>query len=154
MTLTKLPQQDARSLPIGKTVADAYSVVFGHLPAFARAAFVPYLISLAVWALGLLAAGTPFLQHLLSLLDVVAGTLFAVAWHRQVLLGPGAGAPAFKPSWETRHWLFLAYSLAVMAVGLVPVVFSIITLVPVVFVVFPLMVYFLIRIIFRSATVG
>ncbi len=115
MTHAEPRQQAVRSLPIGKTAATAYRAVFGHFPALARAAFVPYLISLALWALGQLAAGTPFLPHLLNLLDVVPAILFAVAWHRQILLGPDAGAPAFRPSWATRHWLFLAYSLAVTA---------------------------------------
>ena len=121
MTHPEPPQQAARRLPIGKTAAAAYRAVFGQFPALARAAFVPYLISLALWALGLLAAGTPFLPRLLSLLEVVPATLFAVAWHRQILLGPGAGAPALRPSWKTRHWLFLAYSLAVTAFGYVVV---------------------------------
>ncbi len=121
MTHPEPPQQDARSLPIGKTAAAAYRAVFGQLPALARAAFVPYLISLVLWALDQLAAGTPFLPHLLSLFEVVPATLFAVVWHRQILLGPGAGAPALRPSWKTRHWLFLAYSLAVTAFGYVVV---------------------------------
>ncbi len=71
---------------------------------------------MALWVLVLLAAGTPFIPRLLGLLEVIAGTLFAVAWHRRVLLGPGAGAPAFRPSWEARHWLFLAYSLGVTVI--------------------------------------
>ncbi len=55
MTHPGPPQQAARSLPIGKTAAAAYRAVFGQLPALGRAAFVPYLISLALWALGELA---------------------------------------------------------------------------------------------------
>ena len=145
MTLPEPLQQDARSLPIGKTTADAYRAVFDHFPAFARAAFVPYLISLALWTLGLLVAESPFLPLLLSHLDVVPGTLFAVAWHRQILLGPAAGAPAFRPSWEARHWRFLAYSLAVMAVSYVPWAFPIATLGALVFVVFALVFYVLAR---------
>ena len=115
MTHPEPPQQAVRRMPIGKTAAAAYRAVFGHLPALARAAFVPYLISLALWALGQPAARTTFLPHLLNLIEVVPATLFAVAWHRQILLGSVAGAPALRPSWETRHWLFLAYSLAVTA---------------------------------------
>ena len=118
-------QQTVRRLPIGQTVAAAYCAVFGHLPAFARAALVPYLISLALWVLVLLAAGTPVVPRLLILLEVVPATLFAVAWHRRVLLGPGAGAPAFRPSWEARHWLFLAYSL-----GVTVIVYVVILLIP------------------------
>ncbi len=145
MTLPERPQQDARILPIGKTVADAYRAVFGHLPAFARAAFVPYLITLALALLALDAESS--VLPLLGLLDVVPFTLFAVAWHRQVLLGPRAGAPAFRPSWKTRHWFFLAYSLVVDVVGLVlPAVFLNVTLGPLVFVMIAIAFYIWIRI--------
>ena len=135
MTMTPPPGPAAR-LPILETVAATFrSVLIEHIRALPRAALVPVLLSLILlliqvrFGLGPTAPdgeaepGLPFGHFLISLASVVPYVIFAVAWHRLILLGPERGRPSLLPSWGSRHWMFLLYGIAlgivVMAVVLI-----------------------------------
>jgi hypothetical protein len=55
-----------------------------------------------------------------AVIMAIAQTLFAVAWHRFVLLGPASGGPRPIPPWRRRHWRFLGYLLLLEFVFYVP----------------------------------
>lgn len=98
-------------VPIAGTVQSAYGSVFGQLGLLARAAFLPYLLSLV-----LMFGGNPFLNPLILLLSLIPQTIFAIAWHRLVLLGPQRASPAFFPGWSRRHWRFVGNTLMLLVI--------------------------------------
>lgn len=135
MTMTPPPGPAAR-LPILETVAATFrSVLVEHIRALPRAAFAPVLLSLILLLIqvrfGLTPTtpdsgaepGLPFGHFLIAVAGVVPYVIFAVAWHRLILLGPERGRPSLLPSWGSRHWMFLLYGIAlgivVMAVVLI-----------------------------------
>ena len=120
--MTPVPEMDPTrtELPLRETVAGAYRSVFvenrGHLP---RALCVPFLLSLALslWALHVTEFG---MVRSSGLSAVVIGLLwravfsipfviFAVSWHRLILLGPKEGRPTLWPALGTRHMSFFGY---------------------------------------------
>ena len=105
------PPQALQAVPIRETVRAAYRSVFGQLDLVARTAFLPFLLSMM-----LVVTGNPAVNLLVALLRLIPYTIFAVAWHRVVLLGPQRAFPAFFPGWSRRHWRFFGYALAVMAI--------------------------------------
>ncbi len=46
----------------------------------------------------------------LNLVSFIPAVVFAIAWHRLILLGPVRAAPALVPSWQHRHWRYLGYA--------------------------------------------
>lgn len=105
------PPQAMQPVPIAGTVRAAYSSVFGQLNLLARAAFLPFLLSLV-----LIIGGNPIFNMLVALLRLVPYTIFAIAWHRLVLLGPERANPTFFPGWSRRHWRFLGNALMILAI--------------------------------------
>lgn len=127
-TVTQVPNTGRvrTKLPVWETTTASFRSVFSenlnHLP---NAAIVPFILSLLIGALSTSATGgviekgwsaaTPGEIVFLILLfaaTVVPYAIFAVAWHRLILLGP-AEAPRVVPSWTQRHWRFFGYSLLV-----------------------------------------
>jgi hypothetical protein len=108
------PPAPLHDLPIGETVATAYRTVFGRFKNLTRAALIPFLLSVLIMALSLAVEQGSLLFEALGLLTLVPYTLFAVPWHRAVLLD---APPPVIPSWEKRHWRFLGYLLIVTAVS-------------------------------------
>ncbi len=101
----------ARPLPIVESVSRAYRTVgelIGHLP---RTAAAPYILSLLLALPIVMAPGNRMVEILFGLLGLAPYTLFAVAWHRLVLLGPQMATPPLVPLWKRRHWRFLGFSL-------------------------------------------
>lgn len=115
------PPQDAVSkLPVFQTVAEANAIVFGNLPSLAKAAALPFALSLGI---GFMAQGgsfSPAWGLLLSLLGLVPETYFGVAWHRFVLLGPSRAAPTSLPPLAPRHWRFLGYAAVMLMITGLP----------------------------------
>lgn len=72
-------------LPVGQTVADAYRFTLRRIDQVIVAALVPFCLSLAIGSLGVGAAGSPF-EFVLTLIEVFAYAIFAVAWHRALLM--------------------------------------------------------------------
>ena len=124
MTHTPPPTRPITNLPIWDTVAAAYrSVLQDNLQHLPRAIVGPLALSLVIGLIDIGLAPGPgaetsnmLLTGLLSLLGMAPYVIFAVAWHRLMLLGPQVAAPVAMPGWERRHWAFLAYSLLVSIV--------------------------------------
>jgi hypothetical protein len=108
------PPAPLSDLPIGASVATAYRTVFGRLGHLMRAALVPFLLSVVIIVLSRAAGDSPVLIQVLGLLTLGPYTIFAVAWHRAVLLDV---PPPVIPGWGKRHWRFLGYLLIVTAVS-------------------------------------
>lgn len=107
-------------LPVWGTAVDSYRTVFvehrGHLP---RALCVPFLLSLLLSLLTLHATdfGAIRPEGLSALAAAlfwraafaVPFVLFAVSWHRLMLLGPKDGRPSRWPGLGQRHVAFFGY---------------------------------------------
>jgi hypothetical protein len=111
------PPSAVQDLQVGDTVKAAYASVFGRFATLIRAALVPLVISFLLYGLQLAARGSPALVVLADLLLLLPYTLFAVTWHRVVLLGPAAMPAQMTPVWQRRHWRFLGYTLIVTAIS-------------------------------------
>ncbi len=117
MSQTTPPPAALRKLAVLQTLSEAYGRVLTNLPLLARAAMVPFLLSLALVAASFAAAESLPLTTLIIVLGFVPYTIFGIAWHRVTLLGPAAGAPPLVPAWRQRHWRFLGYLAAVTLIG-------------------------------------
>ncbi len=58
------------------------------------------------------------------LLDLIPYSMFAVAWHRLILIGPENAAPTFVPSLTSRNWRFLIYLAILESLLLIGPIFS------------------------------
>ena len=136
MSQTTPPSTAVRRLPIWMTVAATYrSVLVEHLRLLPKAAFAPFLISLALQIAHTSLAGiadpqtgTPPQAGLAGLVFALLGfvpyVIFGVAWHRLVLLGPAAAPPSLMPGWRARHWRFYGFVLLItLALALLVVLF-------------------------------
>ena len=117
MSQTTPPPAALRKLAVLQTLSEAYGRVLTNLPLLARAALVPFLLSLSLVAASFAAAQSLPLTTLIVVLGFVPYTIFGIAWHRVTLLGPAAGAPPLVPAWGQRHWRFLGYLAAVTLIG-------------------------------------
>lgn len=110
------PPAALRRVPVGATVREAYAAVSSRPGLLLRAAALPYVLSIVFALLALYAQDNVALALVVMVLGFVPYTLFGVAWHRLTLLGPAAAAPAWVPGWKPRHWRFLGYALALLAI--------------------------------------
>ena len=114
------PQDAVRKLPVFRTVAEANAMVFGNLPSLAKAAALPFVMSLGI---SFMAQGSPFSPAwslMLSLLGLIPDTYFGVAWHRYVLLGAQRATPTTLPPLAPRHWRFLGYAVVMLLITGLP----------------------------------
>jgi hypothetical protein len=139
------PERPLRNVPIFRTIGQSVGMLFGNIGGLLRAAAFPALLSLLIglaqWHLtpealrvsgfesdpeamaAMDMAGMGWGQAV-SLLSWIPYTIFAVAWHRALLLGRKDGRPPLLPAWKSRHWVFLGYTL------LVTLIFAIAAAVP------------------------
>ena len=111
-----------RHLVVGDIVSESFrSVFYTYLRNLPAAAAAPFVLSVVI----VLVFGTPQLETygdegsarkflisvILFFLSALPYVLFAVAWHRLILLGPTA-APSFIPVWSRRHWRFFGFCFA------------------------------------------
>lgn len=130
---SSVPPGPVATLPIWGSVAAVFrTVLLENLAYFPRAVLAPLLLTFLILLLQI-RFGTPLVQteggappapsltdYLLSFAGLVPYVIFAVAWHRLVLLGPNRGLPAYQPTWGRRHFHFLGYMLLlVVMAGLV-----------------------------------
>lgn len=112
------PHTAAIRLPVWRTTREAYRMVFRHLRPSLNAAVVPAIILSGLMmafprvfpfavAQGQWVSSPVYFAYAITLL--VPFAMFAVAWHRFILLGPDAGSTRWLPAWKTRHWRFLAF---------------------------------------------
>ncbi len=99
------------NLPIREAVVATHRTLLDHRRDLLRATLIPMALTLLLMVLKS-SAHSFLLRAILVFADSIPYTLFGVAWHRVVLLGP-AGAPSVVPSWRKRHWRFLVYALAI-----------------------------------------
>ncbi len=114
------PQDAVRKLPVFRTVAEANAMVFGNLPSLAKAAALPFALSLGISFMAQGSSFSPALGLLFSLLGLIPETYFGVAWHRFVLLGAARAAPSSLPPLAPRHWRFLGYAIVMLMITGLP----------------------------------
>lgn len=107
------PAAALRTLPVGRTVREAWRRVFGGLGLVFKAAAVPFLLSMTLLVVSFSVEPARWLAWSLMVLGFLPYTLFGVAWHRYTLLGPARGAVPLVPAWHRRHWRFFGYLIAV-----------------------------------------
>lgn len=113
MTVPDAPRASYMKLPVWEIIGKSYGLVFHGLDRLAIAAFGPFCLGLVISALQWLAPSSLLLLGLTSCLAVVPSTIFAVSWHRFVLLGPRRAPPQVLPTWSVSHWRFLGYTFVV-----------------------------------------
>ena len=102
-------------LPIQATVKEAYRLLWGSRDDLLRLGVAPVLVSFVLeWLAHRLSPGLIVL--LLALATMLPLTLFAVNWHRLVLLGPAQAAAGLGVRWERRETRFL-YRTLLLALG-------------------------------------
>ena len=111
------PPRAVQDLPVSDTVKAAYGSVFGGFAELIRVALVPLVMSFLLYALQLSLRDNTMIAILAELLLLLPYTLFAVAWHRIVLLEQAALPTPLVPVWQRRHWRFLGYTLIVTAIS-------------------------------------
>ena len=111
------PPRAVQDLPVGGTVKAAFSSVVSQPAALIRAALVPMVMFYLLYGLQLAVGDNIAGTVVVDLLQLFPHTLFAVAWHRVVLLGPAAMPVPMVPVWQKQHWRFLGYTLIFMAIG-------------------------------------
>jgi hypothetical protein len=109
-------------LSFSDLIAEAFRHVTGNPRTLMDIALVPTIISVALALGARWLAGErmePLEAMALKLVDFVPTAMFAVAWHRLVLLGPGAvvGTPGF--GWTTRERGYLGQFLLISAVPII-----------------------------------
>ena len=107
----------AHKLRVLKTAVGAYRTVAARFGSVIKAAAVPYILSVVVTGIAVLAVQNVALGGAIIFLILGPYTLAGVAWYRLTLLGPVAGAPSLLPRWTRRHWRFLGYAVAVLLIA-------------------------------------
>ena len=114
------PPEAVRKLPIFQTVAEAYGMVFSHLPSLAKAAALPFAISLGISFMAQTEAISPERFVLVNALNLFPEAYFGVAWIRFVLLGARRAAPTTLPPIMPRHLHFLRFAALMMLLTALP----------------------------------
>ena len=114
------PPEAVRKLPIFQTVAEAYGMVFSHLPSLAKAAALPFAISLGISFTAQTEAISPERFVLVNALNLFPEAYFGVAWIRFVLLGARRAAPTTLPPIMPRHLHFLRFAALMMLLTALP----------------------------------
>lgn len=98
-----------QKLPILETAGAVYTTAFSLRGHFMKAAAIPLLLSIAIrQGIGSEVDGG-LLWIAEDLADLIPYTMFAVACHRLLLLGPDIAVSTLVPRWESRSWRFLIY---------------------------------------------
>ncbi len=115
------PPRAVQNLPIRKAAAETYRTLLGQPRELFRAALIPIVLTVLLLFIEQSFAYSYFLAFIFTLVGLIPYTLFGVAWHRIVLLGPVGAPRSFAPTWQERHWRFLVYAMAIslIAVALV-----------------------------------
>ncbi len=117
MSASTPPVNPVQRLQVLETVKTAYSGVFASLGPLFRAALLPFVLSLLInlmeSTLPTEAFGPRFLLAVCGMFPYV---IFAVAWHRFVLLGPAKADPKTLPPLGARHLRFAVALFALVAI--------------------------------------
>ena len=108
MSIVGQPPGTAGKVPVWRTAVESYRFVFANLDRFLALGWLPILVIFGVnLAFGFL--DRLHIRDLVWLLSCVPWAVFAVRWHRLVLLKDRAGA--FKELFAPRNLRFLTYAL-------------------------------------------
>lgn len=112
------PPAAVRKLPVGATIREAYRSAFNDPKLLLKAAAVPILLSLAIDASPLAFSDLNEWYYLgfQFFAEFVPVTLFGVAWHRYMLLGPETVPVSVLPRWRRRHTSFYLYTLTLLLI--------------------------------------
>jgi hypothetical protein len=121
MSQTTPPAAAVSRLPVLTIVRHANTIALGQPGVLARAATLPFLLSMAIAALTVTTPAFPLISVFLAVAGLAPYAIFGVAWCRFVLYGPDAGRPPLFPFWARAHWRYFGYlaALAFIAFGLV-----------------------------------
>ncbi|MCP4330408.1 MAG: hypothetical protein GY791_18450 [Alphaproteobacteria bacterium] len=138
MTVTSTPPPTGRKLAIGEIFSNTYGTcwrLIGKLPGVAA---WPFLIAIVAFAVPLVMLYSPAAVSASTIFEIahylimaMSYTLFAVAWHRLVLLASAAETSS-PMAWRRRHTVFFGYQIllyVVMVVLTLPVTVFMATLV-------------------------
>lgn len=106
-------------LPVFDSASEAYRTVWASIGYLPTAAALPFVLSLLLSLPVSLQPTSQGLGLISWLLEALPYTLFAVAWHRLVMLGPSVAPPRLAFAWAPRHWRFLGYALLIATGGVV-----------------------------------
>jgi len=121
MSQTTPPAAAVSRLPVLAIARHANAMALGQPGVWARAATVPFLLSMTIAGLTVATPAFPLFSLALAVAGLAPYAIFGVAWCRFVLLGPEAGRPPLFPYWSRAHWRYFGYlaALACIAFGLV-----------------------------------
>ncbi len=119
------------NLPVWLTAVDAYGSCVVNLPTFSRVALIPLCLTVLIgFASGFVAAWTghadqfldPFspLSVFVVSIQRIFWIIFAVAWHRFILLGRGRARTTSGIDIKQRELDFFAYALAIFFISVGP----------------------------------
>ena len=112
MTVSNEPPKQAAILPIGETTSEIFRVFGDNLNRLVGLALWPVALSAASYAAVVAAGNNAIISLLGAIVDLAIYTLFAVAWHRLILLSNTEETSA-PWAWESRHSGFFGYALLV-----------------------------------------
>jgi hypothetical protein len=109
-------------LPVWRTVTDAYGFVFHNLKPFFALAAIPIALLVGLWIINLVRhGGTPAVmfddgeinawRYFEKLINLFIWTVFAVSWHRYVLLGKPVESSPLQFHIGRREFRFFLYDL-------------------------------------------
>ncbi|WP_119460885.1 hypothetical protein [Rhodospirillaceae bacterium SYSU D60014] len=105
------------SLPISGTAAEVFHLLWSNRDGFLRTVLVPVAASFTLALLAYSVAESNILPLILAA-DLIPTTLFAVSWHRLILMGPQEALSAPVIRWGNRETTYLWRSILLM-IGIV-----------------------------------
>jgi hypothetical protein len=121
MSQTTPPASAVSRLPVLTIVRHANAMALSQPGVLARAAALPFLLSMAIAALTITTPAFPLFSLFLAVAGLAPYALFGVSWCRFVLFGAEAGYPPLFPFWSRAHWRYFGYlvAFAMIAFGLI-----------------------------------
>lgn len=101
------------SLSISSTAAEAFNLLWSNRDGFLRTVLIPVAASFALALLAFSVAESNILPLILAA-DLIPTTLFAVSWHRLILLGPQQAMSAPILRWGNRETTYLWRSIVLL----------------------------------------
>lgn len=101
-------------LSFGEVLSEAFEFFFANIRLFFYLVTIPWILSVAIRAIGAIADwDSPLAVLIEKAIDVVPTTMFMVAWQRVVLLGPNRLDHLPGMAWTPRETAYLAHLIKV-----------------------------------------
>ena len=123
---------DTVKLSIFGVIGDAFRAVFGNFGAAILAGIFPLILLIAIQTLSYFVAptgttGSFFLDLSISVIGMIPYVLFAVTWHRFILMGERE-RPTLIPKFQRTHGRFLMFTVILFLMVMVPILISAMTM--------------------------